>query len=84
MKRAALIITDADLLRVTYYDGPLHLFRRKHEPSEQLLADLWTVHNLALIGLGEQYGVVDTGPLARAVARVRALLPEDEIPPRDE
>ena len=92
MKRAAIITVDMGdereaTLRVGVYFGPdsdeaahsgavadeVYLV----EPSEQLLADLRTVHNLALIGLGEQYGVVDTDPLARAIARVRAALGEE-------
>jgi hypothetical protein len=89
-KRAALIVTDANTVRVALYDDaiaavtgdaePLEVF--VYAPGSQLLADLRTTVHLAETRLLWNE-VNDLSPKTYAdwterVARVRALLPEGD------
>lgn len=88
MKRAAIIITDADELG--YQELHRNAFGehasapRRVMPSGQLLADLRTLERhadatvRALVGSHGRDGERWSADLAAAAARVRALLPEED------
>jgi hypothetical protein len=85
MKRAALIVTDANTVRVALYDDaiaavtgdaePLEVF--VYAPDSQLLADLREAASACAL-----VAATSSGPRAQywddLAARVRALLPEEE------
>jgi hypothetical protein len=87
MKRAALIITDASVIRVTTPD--LEPAFAEFDPSEQLLADLRTLARFPdLLRLADDPPSILETPVTvsnadllaafEAQDRVRALLPEEE------
>ena len=74
MKRAALIITEADVIywEATVSDEPFEIEGGDREMDPQLLADLRT-----LITAGERHHGTEIDA-KRAAARVRTLLPKED------